>query len=180
MTASSEKPDINVRGRLDALEAKQDKQLTAYCCAGGETATTVTTITGTFAALNEANFGGTFTWAENTSSTLIQLGETNGCFEFQEAMQVIVNAACSYSANNNSTTELEMTIGIDSGDGTIVTKEAATHSFRTTTSTGEVGFFGLTCLPSLPKGAKLYLMLRRNTGTAEPNFEHINFTVHRL
>jgi len=169
---------FNVAAKIAQLFGKQDKIKKAYSCMRCEGAA-VSTITGSFQAINDANLGGSIVWATNTLSTYVRHELTGGAHEIVLGGTYRLDAALSFSGDDNSTTEFEVTIGVDSGAG-VVSKEASVKSFRSTTSTGLTGNMSLVCLPVFKAGDKVYLMIRKNTGSADMNLSGINFTLNRV
>lgn len=141
---------------------------------------TANTVTTTFAAINAANFGaGTFAWSSNQAENGVTFDTTGGYFEITNAGLYLMHYNLSFAGDDASTSEFQLTLGVDAGAG-IVTKEASTTSYRSTTTTGLIGFVAGNCMPSVASGEKLYIMLRRNSGTADVQFFSGNFVVHKV
>jgi len=165
------------QAQIQSLQQKVFK-LPAYACIKVES-TGLSTITGSFQAVNDAAISGGLTWSLNINSTLIREDLTNGSLDIEEDMTVHAVIAFSYTPDDTSTTEIELTIGIDSGAG-IVTREVNIKALNSTTATTETGNLTLACIPKLKKGDKVYLMVRRNSGTADITIKACNMTLHRV
>jgi len=151
-----------------------------YGCGGLSDDGTANTISSSFVAMNAANFpAGTLVWVENQAGNGISLDTTNGCFECTNPGIYSVHYNLSFSSDDAATAEYQTTIGVDVGSG-IVTKEAQTTAYRATTDANVTGFIAGNCLPTLVDGAKVYLMIRQNSGTADIQIEGGNFVISRV
>lgn len=142
-------------------------------------ATALTGTTAVFQVFNSTNFGGGLSWTSNETSTAITQDLVNGAFIVTENSTVAVNFSLSFGSTGNPTTEYEFTLGVDTGAG-FVSQEARCHQFRTTTSTSELGYVGLMHQISLNAGDKIGVMMQKNSGTADIDKIHGNYTIRRI
>jgi hypothetical protein len=173
-SADSDGATIHTNGTGGVIY-KEDAHGCAYMDSTGAT----TGISSSFKAINLANLAGGISWDINTSHNMT-FNNTGGYWTAPYTgsyhLMVAINLGGSVAAVN----EYEFTVGVDTDPfGTIVTKEAVARSIRTATTTN-IGHVSLTCLPELTAGQRVYLMIKRNSGAAEPVLEHINFVLIRM
>lgn len=142
--------------------------------------TAQTSTSATFQAINATNFSaGTTTWANNQTGYGMSFDTTGGYFTISDAGTYLVNYGVSFDSNDASTSEFQVTIGVDSGSG-IISKEANTTNYLSQTVSGLILYVSGTCMPTLSAGDKLYIMIRRNSGTGDIGFYSGNFAIHRV
>ena len=173
------RPKLNLYEAYRELKSKLlRKELPGYACMR-VSSTGVSTITGSFQAVNVANLGGGLSWQINKDSSLITTNITDGYLLIEADMICHMIVSLSYSPDDNSTTEVELTIGIDSGAG-IVTQEANINALTTTTATTATENLVFACIPEFKEGDKVYLMIRRNSGTADITIKSANLPLHNI
>lgn len=158
-----------------------DWERLGYGCStytGDGTAQTATS--SSFQAINPVNFSaGASSWANNQAGYGLSFDTTDGFYTIGDTGIYLVNYGVSFSSDDASSSEYQLTIGVDSGSG-IVSKETSTTSYRGTTAAGVIGHVSGSCMPSLTAGDKLYVMIRRNSGTGDIQFNSGNFVIHRV
>jgi len=151
-----------------------------YGCGGLIGDGTANTITTAFTAVNATEFpNGSLVWTENKAGNGIALNTTDGGFTCTNAGIYSIHYNISFSSDDATTAEYQTTIGIDAGAG-VVTKEAQTTSYRATTDSNVTGLIAGNCLPNLADGDTVYLMIRRNTGTADIQMSGGNFVITKV
>lgn len=149
-----------------------------YGCLYMTSSAATTGITGTFLPINDAALGGTLVWTEQVADNMVS-NITDGYWEAAEAGTYMIGISISLSGAVAASNEFQFTVGIDSSPyGAIVEKSAVVSSYRTVTTT-EKGSVSLTCMPTLAATDRLYLMIRRNSGTNQAIFQHINFVINK-
>ena len=151
-------------------------QISHFACLSASSTGNTTGITTAYQAINNANLGGTITWAENNVAVLTT-NTTSGFITITEAGDYHIIAAISIVGVTNPST-FSFTIGVDSGSG-IVEKSAAILAQIKTTSTSDTKQAVITCLPSLLAGDDVYLMVKEAGGN-ELAITTINFTISRI
>lgn len=151
----------------------------AYGCMYATSGTT-TNIDASWQAINDATLGGTIVWTQQTVSNMT-INTTSGFWEANETGTYMIGVALSVSGAIATAHEFQFTIGISSAPSypSIVEKSTAVTAYRTITSSDK-GSVALTCQPTLNANDRIYLMIKRNSGTNQIVFNHINFVIAKV
>lgn len=144
------------------------------------TSTGATTgMSASFQKVNVATLGGGIAWTEQEAFNMIT-NVTDGYYQAAHAGKYFININIALEGTVAAVNEFQFTIGIDPDPyGSLSTKEAITTSYHTVTTTDKSSV-ALTCMPTLAVGDRIYLMVRRNSGSAEVIFTHINFVTAKV
>jgi hypothetical protein len=151
----------------------------AYGCMYATSGTT-TGVDGSWKAINNAVLGGTVVWTTQTTSNITN-NTTSGFYQANNAGTYMIGVAFSISGAIATTNEFQFTIGIDSAPSYpgIAEKSSIVTVYRTISSSDK-GSVALTCQPTLAVNDRLYLMIKRNSGTNQIVFNHINFVITKV
>jgi hypothetical protein len=151
----------------------------AYGCVYANSVAT-TGVDGTFRAINDASIGGTLVWQDQNTQG-ITFNTTSGFYEADEAGDYEVNVTLSISPAVSSSNEFQFTVGVDTSPAYTgpVEKSSIATAYTTLVST-EKKSSTLVCLPTLAAGDRLYLMVRRNSGTNQLVLDHANYIIVKV
>ena len=139
-----------------------------------------TGLSGTFQAMNAANFSSNIAWSDITTTADTTFNSTDGYIQVPVTGTYRISLHIAFSGAVSASNEFEFTYGLDDSPyGTIVSQEATAHTLRTVTTTDKgSSSFGL--LIGLTAGDRIYVMARRNSGSNEINISHLNFLIEGI
>jgi hypothetical protein len=151
----------------------------AYGCMYA-TSTTTTGVDGTWRPINVATLGGAIAWTTQTNSNITP-NTTSGFYEADISATYMIGAAISLSGAIVAVNEFQFTIGMEVAPSypSIVEKSSVVTVYRTITS-ADKGSVAMMCQPTLAQGDRIYLMVRRNSGSDQVVFNHINFIITKV
>lgn len=176
---STASPLQYLRKNTGGTDVEWVDHLPAYGCIYATSGTT-TNVDATWREINNASLGGTIVWTQQTA-TNITPNVTSGFYEASLAATYMIGVAISLSGAISAANEFQFTVGINAAPGYTgtVEKSSIVTAYRTITSVDK-GSVSLTCQPTLAVGDRLYLMIRRNSGTNQIVFNHINFVIAKV
>lgn len=139
-----------------------------------------TSITTGFQTVNNATLGGTLVWAEQDSSDNVTANTTDGYFEVEDAGTYQIVVAMSVAGAIAAANVFQFTIGVDSDPYGAIAEKSAKMTVYRTVSTTDVGSATMTCMPILSAGDRVYLMVKRVSGSNQLVFTHTNFTINKV
>lgn len=151
----------------------------AYGCMYATSGTTVN-IDASWKAINDATLGGSIVWTQQTISNMT-INTTSGFWQANETGTYMIGVALSVSGAIATAHEFQFTVGVSSSPSypSIVEKSTVVTAYRTLTSSDK-GSVALTCQPTLNINDRIYLMVKRNSGTNQIVFNHINFVIAKV
>lgn len=151
-----------------------------YGCMYMTSSGVTTSISTAWQVVNDATLGGTLVWTEQDSSTNMTSHTTDGYWEAGVAGTYMVGISMSIAGAVAAANEFQFTIGVDSDPyGAISEKSAKMTAYRTV-STTDIGSIGMTCMPILTAGDRVYLMVKRVSGSNQLDLRHINFVMNKV